>query len=324
MTWVQFVCLVGGRFSIMGTLSGGQNLDNFQQNGQSRSDTIGQSALDRLFRRIIHPDGLETDLAPKPKRTDIIERAIKLLVIPKLAVMNSQEPQEMADTPRACIVSSDEVKRFLQLVLASDTQACVNFVESLAAQGHSLAHICIDLLTPVARDLGVMWEDDTASFVDVTTGLGLLHTLLYRLGGIFRTSGSMIDPSRRILLASLNGEQHNFGLQMVAELFRQANWEVTVEPSIGEADLVQLVRETSFAIVGLSLADTSQTSQLGNAIRELRKISANETIGVIVGGPVFVMQPDLASLIGADLTAHDAEQAVFRAEGLRVLLANGT
>jgi methanogenic corrinoid protein MtbC1 len=179
------------------------------------------------------------------------------------------------------------------------------------------------LLTPAARDLGLMWEDDTVSFVDVTTGLGLLHTLLYRLANIFRASGSMIDPSRRILLASLSGEQHNFGLQMVAELFRQSNWEVTVEPSIAEADLAQRVSETSFAIVGLSLADNLQTSQLAHAIRELRKTSANETIGVIVGGPVFVAQPDLASLIGADLTAHDAEQAVFRAEGLRALLATG-
>ena len=39
-------------------------------------------------------------------------------------------------------------------------------------------------------------------------------------------------------------------------------------------------------------------------------------IGVMVGGPVFTARPELAVLVGADLTAPDADQAVLRAEGL--------
>jgi methanogenic corrinoid protein MtbC1 len=307
---------------MMNGQAGEQGLEAFQQRAKGHDGV--QTALDRLFRQI----GQTTEPAQispaKPKRADLIEKTLEKLVIPKLLVTHSQDPDIQAGTPRAPIVSVESAQSFTRLILANDMQSGMDLIEKLSAKGHSLAHICIDLLTPAARDLGIMWEEDQVSFIDVTTGLGLLHILLHRAAEICRAPVSLFDPSRRVILASLSGEQHNFGLQMVAELFRQSGWDVTAEPSITESNLVQLVKDHSFAIAGLSIADNTQSDRLALAIRAVRKASANDKIGVIVGGPVFVAQPELAPLIGADLTASDAEQAVFRAEGLRVLMAAWT
>jgi methanogenic corrinoid protein MtbC1 len=307
---------------MMNGQSGEQGLEAFQQ--RSRGHDAVQTALDRLFRQIGQTNEPTAQSMPKPKRAEIIEKTLEKLVIPKLLITHSEDSETLAGRQRAAIISGETSEAFTRQILANDMQACMDFIENLSTGGHSLAHICIDVLTPAARDLGLMWEDDQVSFIDVTTGLGLLHTLLHRAAEICRAPISLFDPSRRVILATLNGEQHNFGLQMVAELFRQSGWDVTVEPSITQANLVQIVKDHSFAIVGLSIADNTHTDQLALAIRAVRKASANEKIGVIVGGPVFVAQPELATLIGADLTASDAEQAVFRAEGLRVLLAAWT
>ena len=307
---------------MMNGQAGEQSQDVFQQRGKGH-DAV-QTAIDRLFRQIGQTNVPAPQAVPKPKRADIIEKTLEKLVIPKLLVTHSEEPAALAQAPREAIIAPEISKAFTRQILANDMQACMDFVETLSGSGHSLAHICIDVLTPTARELGVMWEEDQVSFVDVTTGLGLLHTLLHRAAEICRAPVSLFDPTRKVILATLNNEQHNFGLQMVAELFRQSGWDVTVEPSITHANLVRIIKDQPFAIVGLSIADNTQTDRLGHAIRDIRKASANETIGVIVGGPVFVAQPELAPLIGADLTASDAEQAVFRAEGLRVLLATWT
>jgi methanogenic corrinoid protein MtbC1 len=47
----------------------------------------------------------------------------------------------------------------------------------------------------------------------------------------------------------------------------------------------------------------------------------NRSIGVLVGGQVFIDHPELVALIGADATATDGKQAVTRAEDMLALLA---
>jgi methanogenic corrinoid protein MtbC1 len=167
-----------------------------------------------------------------------------------------------------------------------------------------------------------MWNDDLCSFVDVTAGLGMLHTVMYRLREICAPALPIRDMSRRILFASLAGNQHTFGLQMVTEVFRHAGWDVTVETAAAEADLPDIVRSDWFAVAGLSIARHEQTRNLGRTIRAIRQASFNKTIGILVGGPVFDTQPDLGRRVGADVDACDAKQAVLRAEGLRLLMAS--
>lgn len=286
------------------------------------TDYSPATTIDRLLNRYELPKEPEVALAIRHRRIALLTRTVHAQILPKLALTHRYETAEAATPRPVARVDGAELVKFTGLVLAHDLQAAITWMERLVAGGAGLADICLSVLAPAARRLGEMWNDDLCSFVDVTAGLGTLHTIMYRLREICELPLPIRDMSRRILFVSLAGNQHTFGLQMVTEVFRHSGWDVSVEAAVTEADLPQIVRGNWFAIAGLSIARDTQTRNLGQTIRGIRGASCNKTIGIMVGGPVFAGQPDLARRVGADVEASDAKQAVLRAEGLRLLMAS--
>jgi methanogenic corrinoid protein MtbC1 len=278
------------------------------------------AALNRMVARFFLPS--QPAAAQPDNEPDFIlaARAIAFRIIPQLVVAHSAgaSPSVARGAPR---MSEDNFDDFIGLLIRNDMAGCEAAVDALAACGATFAQLCQDLLTRAARRLGAMWEEDDCDFFDVTEGLGALHTLLHRAADRFDRAHRLREAPGRVLLASLPGEHHSFGLQMVGEAFRLAGWDVVMAPETGEAELASLVAGGRFAVAGLSMANARQTGAMTRTIQTLRAASAHPGIGILVGGPAFVTRPELAHLLGADVTAMDAAQAVCRAEELRILSA---
>jgi methylmalonyl-CoA mutase cobalamin-binding subunit len=156
----------------------------------------------------------------------------------------------------------------------------------------------------------------------VTLGLWRLHQVLRELSPAFQSEVERGDLGHRILLAPGPGEQHMFGLIMVADFFRRAGWNVWSGPVGTTAELAGMVRDEWFAVIGLSIGCGTRLDALSSCIRSVRRASRNQEIGVMVGGPMFIEHPELVALVGADATAIDGRQAVLQAQNLLDLLAN--
>nr|WP_294501182.1 cobalamin B12-binding domain-containing protein [uncultured Rhodopila sp.] len=255
--------------------------------------------------------------ASRQQRIAVLTRTIEAQIFPQLALVHRRDDIRESSA-RAPVFSAPELESFLALVLAADRQSALGRLEKMAAGGYSLTDICLAVLAPAARRLGEMWDDDLCSFVDVTAGLGTLRLIMHRLRQICGPAPVASDASRRILLASLSGNQHIFGLQITSEAFRDAGWDVTVATACAEAELLDMVRSEWFAVAGLSIALDRETGTLGRTILAIRQASRNRTIGILAGGPAFVRNPGLARLVGADGTASEASQAVLLADDLRL------
>jgi len=114
---------------------------------------------------------------------------------------------------------------------------------------------------------------------------------------------------------------------MVAEFFLREGWDVwggpakmSDNPAVSD-DVVSLVRSEWFNLVGFSVATDTRLSLLSGSIRAIRRASRNRSIGVMVGGPIFIRRPELVALVGADATAVDAREALLRAESMFALPA---
>ncbi len=214
-----------------------------------------------------------------------------------------------------------EVDELAAVVLSRDVAPAVAFVESVRLRGLSLESVFLDLLAPAARQLGEMWEEDRAGFAEVTLGLATLHQVLRELGPAFQSEAAATGRGLRVLLAPAPGEQHNFGLAIVAEFFRRAGWSVSGEAMTTRGELVRAVRRTWFAVVGLSLASEVRLEALADAIQAVRRASRNASVGIMVGGPIFIAHPELVRSVGADATAVDGRHAVLQASGLLAAIA---
>jgi methanogenic corrinoid protein MtbC1 len=251
----------------------------------------------------------------------LLARAVEEEVVPRLLLSKrsmvgaaDSDPQDTAP------IAQEDVVAMVALVVTSEAEKAVAFVESLRGRGVSLERIYLDLLAPTARRLGQLWLDDLCSFAEVTVALSRLHRVVRELSPAFVTDRRPSHARRRAALLPVPGEQHTFGLLMVSEFFIRAGWEVWSEPTTTEEELTSLVGREWFAIIGLSVACEDRLEQLPALIRAVRRASRNPALGIMVGGRIFAEQPGLAAEVGADATALDGRQATLQAETLLALL----
>lgn len=243
-----------------------------------------------------------------------LARTIETEIIPRLMLLHQQADEAAAVADGGPRPSAEQVADFTALVMAGDAAVVFAFVQLLLGAGISLEAVYLDLLSPVARRLGELWEQDRCDFGDVTVGLWRLQQLVYELEPGFRQEQRGSPQGRRILLMPAPGDQHTFGLFMVGEFFLRAGWNVHTEPDSTLHRVVQLARDNWFDIAGFSAGAEVRLDTLVDCIRALRRSSRNPSIHVMVGGPIFLKQPELVAVVGADGMAADARAAVQHAE----------
>ena len=123
---------------------------------------------------------------------------------------------------------NDSVMALADLVLGSDITAARNYVErKQRSEGASLESLYVDLLTPVAR-LPRRPAGRTTDVIsrEVTFGLGHLQAAAARTQPDLPERISPDAAERSDSARARTGEQHTFGLSMVAEFFDAPGWDV--------------------------------------------------------------------------------------------------
>ena len=267
----------------------------------SDSYTEGSQALARLATDA-NRESVELRLA-------VLSRAIEHEIIPRLMLAHPTANDYLSVLPSSSPqVSADDVTAFAKLVLAPDENVVHACIETMRNSGISVETIYTDLLAPVARYLGKLWEEDLCDFTEVTLGLGTLHQVLRELSPAFSQSNHTTN-GRRALLLPAPGEQHTFGLVMVSEFFRRAGWDVGGGPWEAGADPVMMVSSEWFDVVGFSLGDVTRLDALAECIKQIRQSALNPSISILVGGPLFLAHPEYVSFVNADAASTDGAQA---------------
>ena len=241
---------------------------------------------------------------------DLLARAISRDVIPRLVLAGRGREA------KAAVAGAAEVAELVEIALGRGQAETVSFVEQQRAGGLGLEAIYLDLLAPAVCQLGVMWEDDLADFGQVTIATDRLRQVIRTYSVVPRNVLGQPHPTKRALLVPAPGDQHSFGLAMVAEFFGRAGWHLWTGVPASTAELLDVVRADWFAVVGFSVSTASRLDGLSEAIRKIRRLSRNRHVGVLVGGPVFLEHPEMVAMVGADATAADGRQAVLQAHAL--------
>ena len=217
-----------------------------------------------------------------------------------------------------------QIDEFAEIVIKRDVASSIAYFEDMRDKGFSVEELFQDLLAPTARRLGELWDEDINDFMDVTRGFGHLQQIVHGFSAEFWSEGRQAISNRRALLMPIPGEQHSFGVSLVAEQFRREGWRVWTGPPESIEDITELVAGQWFHIIGLSAASVAAPEKLASQIRTIRQASLNKNANVFVGGRAFVDEPRLVETVGADATAIDGRQAVLHVTELIGSKPNGT
>jgi len=247
-----------------------------------------------------------------------LRQTIESTVLPRLVTDARAELLLGPDgqSPDPMRPNAGDVHMLAELLLREDFDACERFVERFQQAGYSAEHVMLELLTPAARLLGDRWVADSCNFTEVTIGLGRLQSMVFDMGRQERPDSleaAAPTAGRRALLLAMPGSHHTLGVLMLSEFFRRGGWDVSDEACDELGELRAIVRDHWFDLIGLSASTEAHLEALPSVILALRRHSRNPGIVVMVGGPSFVNNPDLAIGVGADFTAADARSAVDEA-----------
>jgi methylmalonyl-CoA mutase cobalamin-binding domain/chain len=116
-------------------------------------------------------------------------------------------------------------------------------------------------------------------------------------------------PAGKVVLATMRGDIHDLGKNILATLLRAHAFEVhdlgvNVEPTA----LLDKVREIRPDFVGLSVLITTAFRSMQEARRLLEEAGLRDTLHLMIGGGVTT--PELETWLGADFQTQDASEGV--------------
>lgn len=244
---------------------------------------------------------------------DVVEAEI----IPRLM---HAHPTSRKDAQRMATIRPAQVEVFARALLERSPEAARALLTAHLEQGVALEHVFLDLFTAAAQLLGQWWESDHCNFSQVTLCLSRMQAMLHELSPSFQagSGGARLDRAgeRRILMATLPGQQHTMGLSILSEFFRREGWVVLAIPA-PEPGLIQATLSTHwFDVFALSASQDAEIEDLVSTIKAARKTSQNPRMAIMVGGPLFLRRPELALPLGADGVSNDAREALDLAQRL--------
>ncbi|MBW4024443.1 MAG: cobalamin B12-binding domain-containing protein [Proteobacteria bacterium] len=262
------------------------------------------------------------------RRQAAIERVVETDIIPRLlaayrarAAAGVGEPPAAGPTPTPSSAPAHSIADATALaasVMGPEPEAAVALVVArLLEQGEAAEASCLELIADAARHLGTLWEDDRASFAEVTLGMFHLQRMVHDIAPMTRRrTVAPGAPPRTFLLLTLEGEQHSLAKTILANCFDSAGWQVSTRQVAGTDDVASLVSAIDYDVVGFSIPTDVVVSRADQCIKAVRQASHNKNVVIMVGGALILATPSLVESLGADGTAASAAEATVRAEEL--------
>jgi 5-methyltetrahydrofolate--homocysteine methyltransferase len=180
--------------------------------------------------------------------------------------------------------------------------------EKALAAGLDVRDIINEGLTEGMRLVGQRFEDKAYCIPDMLASAEAVGAAMKLLEPHLAQSG--VETKGKVLLATVKGDLHDIGKNMVSILLRSAGYTVKdlgndVEPQ----SIVNAVRVENPQFLGLSALLTSTMVNMRDTIQALEKSGLRDRVKVIIGGAPVSAQ--YARSIGADGYAADGFQALM-------------
>jgi 5-methyltetrahydrofolate--homocysteine methyltransferase len=131
-------------------------------------------------------------------------------------------------------------------------------------------------------------------------GLKLLKPMLVDSG---------VEPSGKVLLATVKGDLHDIGKNLVGMMMEGAGYEIIdLGVNVGPEAIIEAIKNEKPDIVGLSALLTTTMVMMKQTVESIKEAGLRDQVKIIIGGaPV---DQDYADEIGADGFGRDAGKAV--------------
>jgi methanogenic corrinoid protein MtbC1 len=186
-------------------------------------------------------------------------------------------------------------------------------VDEGLARGASVAELQRQVLQEAQREIGRLWQENEISIAQEHMATAISHAMLAHLYDLADRAPSR---DRKVLVACVDGELHDFPARLVADALDLAGFETRyLGASVPLEGLAQLVLSEQPHLIALSVTMPFNVPALQTAVARLRVATGGNT-PIAVGGGAFRWTDEIGRELGANITANSAEELVLAASEL--------
>jgi methanogenic corrinoid protein MtbC1 len=196
---------------------------------------------------------------------------------------------------------------YLQAILHGQRQAAAGIAVETVRQGCSVPDVYADVLQESMYEVGRLWETNRITVAQEHMATAITQYVIARLYPLIHSAQ---PPRGRMVITGVEGEQHQVGPNMVADVLESAGWDVrflgTDTPAAG---VLQAVEKHRADVLGISATMLFNLPNVRRLIAEARAVPGRN-LRVILGGCAFRAAPELYKELGADGVALDVRAAL--------------
>jgi 5-methyltetrahydrofolate--homocysteine methyltransferase len=202
-------------------------------------------------------------------------------------------------------------EQLTRAVINGDRDGIVMLVEQAFSEGLTPMEVSNEGFLPGLEEVGRRFESSIFFLPQVMQSADTMQAGFARLKEEMK--GQSFESLGRILMATVEGDIHDIGKNIVCTLLENHGFEVfDIGKNVSAATIIAKAKEYSVHAVGLSALMTTTMSEMDTVIKKLR-IAGVKTFTMIGGA---VVTQEYADRIGADLYARDAMEAVAKIKRL--------
>ncbi len=205
-----------------------------------------------------------------------------------------------------------QAQAFLSHILAGDRLSASSLILQLADEGQSIKSIYLNILQPVQREIGLLWQTGKITVAQEHYCTSITQLAISRL---YPYIFSEHRKGKTLIATCVSGELHEIGLRMLSDIFELEGWDTWyLGANMPVKDVIKTIRDKNPDLIAISATMTFHLNRVADLIAQIR--DAEIPTPIMVGGYPFNLDAELWKEVGADAYAVDAEEALSKAENL--------
>jgi len=205
----------------------------------------------------------------------------------------------------------DVRQRLAAAIVSGDSEGIVFLVKAAMQEGLDVMAVSNEGLLPGLEEVGRRFADNRVFLPQVMRSAETMQTAFAYIKENF--AGESGPSLGRILMATVEGDIHDIGKNIVCTLLENHGFEVIdLGKNVSAAKILEVAQKEEVDAVGLSALMTTTLQQMDVTLGQLR--NAGIKVFTMVGGAVVTQE--YADSIGADIYARDAIEAVAKVKRL--------
>ncbi len=210
----------------------------------------------------------------------------------------------------------ETAEKYLEYLILGNKNDAYKLIFDAFESGVTIKDIYIFIFQVTQKEVGRLWQ---MGKIFVAQEHFITAATQFIMSRFYPYMFSIPKQNKRIFISCINGELHEMGPRMIADLFELNGWDTYYfGANTPQSSLIKAVDLYKPKVIALSATMTFNLSSVEELIIKIRQDNNSKDIKILVGGYPFNLSTNLWKTIGADGLAYDYESALSLANSFYI------